>query len=132
MEAVVARENLLDADARVMSNKGAAGVDQMPVEQLLPYLQEHWARIKESLLNGTYQPQAVRSVEIPKPTGGVRQLGMPTVLDRLIQQALHQVMSPLFEPDFSESSYGFRPGRSAQAGGACGAGVRCRKAVAGW
>jgi len=114
MEAVVARENLLDAYSRVMSNKGAAGVDEMPVEQLLPYLQEHWAQIKESLLNGTYQPQAVRCVEIPKPNGGVRQLGIPTVLDRLIQQALHQVMSPLFEPGFSESSYGFRPGRSAQ------------------
>ncbi|MEO6723950.1 MAG: group II intron reverse transcriptase/maturase [Blastocatellia bacterium] len=114
MEAVVARENLLDAYARVMGNKGAAGVDEMPVEQLKPYLQEHWAQIKESLLNGTYQPQAVRCVEIPKPNGGMRQLGIPTVVDRLIQQALHQVLSPLFEPDFSESSYGFRPGRSAQ------------------
>lgn len=114
MEAVVARENLLDAYRRVMSNKGAAGVDEMPVEQLKPYLQEHWARIKEDLLNGTYQPQAVRCVEIPKLSGGVRQLGIPTVVDRLIQQALHQVLSPLFEPDFSESSYGFRPGRSAQ------------------
>lgn len=114
MEAVVARENLLDAYSRVMSNKGAAGVDEMPVERLLPHLQEHWAQIKESLLNGTYQPQAVRCVEIPKPSGGVRQLGIPTVVDRLIQQALHQVMSPLFEPGFSESSYGFRPGRSAQ------------------
>ncbi|MFN8000905.1 MAG: group II intron reverse transcriptase/maturase [Acidobacteriota bacterium] len=114
MEAVVARENLLDAYRRVMSNKGAAGIDEMPVEQLKPYLQEHWAQIKESLLNGTYQPQAVRRVEIPKPNGGVRQLGIPTVVDRLIQQALHQVLSPRFEPDFSESSYGFRPGRSAQ------------------
>ena len=114
MEAVVARENLLDAYRRVMSNKGAAGVDEMPVERLLPYLREHWAQIKESLLSGTYRPQAVRCVEIPKPNGGVRQLGIPTVLDRLIQQALHQVMSPLFEPGFSESSYGFRPGRSAQ------------------
>lgn len=114
MEAVVARENLLDAYSRVMRNKGAAGVDEMPVEQLLPYLQEHWAQIKESLLDGTYEPQAARCVEIPKPNGGVRQLGIPTVVDRLIQQALHQVMSPLFEPDFSESSYGFRPGRSAQ------------------
>jgi RNA-directed DNA polymerase len=114
MEAVVARENLLKAYSQVMSNKGAAGVDEMPVEQLLPYLQEQWAQIKEGLLNGAYQPQAVRCVEIPKPSGGVRQLGIPTVLDRLIQQALHQVLSPLFEPDFSESSYGFRPGRSAQ------------------
>jgi RNA-directed DNA polymerase len=114
MEAVVARENLLDAYSRVMSNKGAAGVDEMPVEQLKPYLQEHWAQIKADLLNGAYQPQAVRCVEIPKPNGGVRQLGIPTVVDRLIQQALHQVLSPLFEANFSESSYGFRPGRSAQ------------------
>jgi RNA-directed DNA polymerase len=114
MEEVVARENLLDAYARVMSNKGAAGVDEMPVEQLKPYLQEHWARIKAELLKGAYQPQAVRCVEIPKPNGGMRQLGIPTVVDRLIQQALHQVISPLFEPNFSESSYGFRPGRSAQ------------------
>ncbi len=114
MEAVVARENLLKAYAQVMSNKGAAGVDDMPVTQLKPYLQEHWAQIKAELLQGTYQPQAVRCVEIPKPQGGMRQLGIPTVVDRLIQQALHQVLSPQFEPKFSESSYGFRPGRSAQ------------------
>jgi RNA-directed DNA polymerase len=79
MEAVVARENLLDAYLRVMSNKGAAGVDGMPVEELKPYLQEHWVKIKEELLNGTYQPQAVRCVEIPKPNGGMRQLGIPMV-----------------------------------------------------
>lgn len=114
MEAVVARKNLLDAYSQVMSNKGSAGVDEMPVEQLMPYLQEHWAQIKVELLNGTYQPLAVRCVEIPKPNGGVRQLGIPSVLDRFIQQALHQVLSPLFEPNFSESSYGFRPKRSAQ------------------
>jgi RNA-directed DNA polymerase len=114
MEAVVARENLLKAYTQVMSNKGAAGVDAMPVEQLKPYLQQHWAQIKERLLNDTYQPQPVRLVEIAKPAGGVRQLGIPTVVDRLIQQALHQVLSPLFELGFSESSYGFRPGRSAQ------------------
>ena len=114
MEAVVARENMLDAYCRVMSNKGAAGVDKMPVEELKLYLQEHWARIRQELLAGTYQPQAVRCVEIPKPNGGVRQLGIPTVVDRLIQQALHQVMSPIYEPNFSESSYGFRPGRNAQ------------------
>jgi len=114
MEAVVARENMLDAYCRVMSNKGAAGVDKMPVEELKLYLQEHWARIRKELLAGTYQPQAVRCVEIPKPNGGVRQLGIPTVVDRLIQQALHQVMSPIYEPNFSESSYGFRPGRNAQ------------------
>lgn len=114
MEAVVARENLLRAYSQVMSNKGAAGVDSMTVEQLKPYLQGHWAQIKEALLKGTYQPQPVRSVEIAKPGGGMRQLGIPTVVDRLIQQALHQVFSPLFEPGFSESSYGFRPTRSAQ------------------
>jgi RNA-directed DNA polymerase len=113
MEAVVARENLLKAYAQVVRNKGAAGIDGMSVEQLKPYLQAHWARIKADLLNGKYQAQPVRCVEIPKPSGGVRQLGIPTVVDRLIQQALQQVLSPLFEPGFSESSYGFRPGRSA-------------------
>ncbi|MEW6128203.1 MAG: group II intron reverse transcriptase/maturase [Acidobacteriota bacterium] len=113
MEAVVARENLLNAYSRVMSNKGAAGVDKMTVEQLKPYLQQHWATIKGALLKGDYQPQAVRLVEIEKLSGGMRQLGIPTVVDRLIQQALHQVLSPLFEPGFSESSYGFRPSRNA-------------------
>jgi RNA-directed DNA polymerase len=113
MEAVVARENMLRAYERVVSNKGAAGIDGMTVEQLKPHLLERWAKIKEELLNGEYQPQPVRCVEIPKPQGGMRQLGIPTVVDRLIQQALHQVLSPVFEPDFSESSYGFRPGRSA-------------------
>src|SRR5215475_13838462 len=112
-EAVVARENMFSAYERVVSNKGAAGVDGMTVEQLKPYLQERWIEIKEELLKGEYQPQPVRSVEIPKPQGGVRQLGIPTASDRLIQQALHQVLSPSFEPQFSESSYGFRPGRSA-------------------
>jgi retron-type reverse transcriptase len=79
MEAVVARENLLDAYSRVMSNKGAAGIDGMSVEELKPYLQEHWVKIKQDLLKGTYQPQAVRRVEIPKPNGGMRQLGIPMV-----------------------------------------------------
>jgi RNA-directed DNA polymerase len=114
LEAVVARENLRAAYARVLGNEGAAGVDGMPVEQWKSYLQEPWAQSRESLLKGTYQPQAVRCVEIPKPSGGVRQVGLPTVVDRRIQQALPQVMSPLFEPGFSASSYGFRPGRSAQ------------------
>jgi RNA-directed DNA polymerase len=113
MEAVVARETMLRAYQQVMSNRGAAGVDGMTVEQLKPYLQEHWAEIKGALLNDSYQPQPVRLVEIAKPNGGMRQLGIPTVVDRLIQQALHPVLSPLFEPDFSQSSYGFRPGRSA-------------------
>jgi RNA-directed DNA polymerase len=115
MEAVVERENMWLGLKRVERNKGAAGVDKMTVEQLRAYLREHWLRIKEELLAGDYHPQPVLKVEIPKPDGkGMRMLGIPTVVDRLIQQALHQVISPLFEPDFSESSYGFRPNRSAQ------------------
>jgi len=113
MEAVVARENMIKALYRVEGNKGAAGVDHMTVGELRPYLKEQWPRIKEELLEGKYKPQPVRRVEIPKRSGGIRQLGIPTVVDRLIQQALHQVLSPLFDPQFSESSYGFRPGRSA-------------------
>ncbi len=114
MELVVSRENMMVAHRRVRANKGAAGVDDMPVEDLLPYLREHWAAIKEELLGGRYQPMPVRKVEIPKPGGkGMRELGIPTVLDRLIQQALHQVLTPIFDPDFSNSSHGFRPGRSA-------------------
>jgi len=115
MEAVVGRENMVAALQRVISNRGAAGVDGMTVEELKPYLKEEWKRIKEELLEGRYEPKPVLKVEIPKADGkGVRKLGIPTVVDRLIQQALHQVMSPIFEPGFSESSYGFRPGRSAQ------------------
>jgi RNA-directed DNA polymerase len=114
MEAVVERENMKAALQRVRSNKGAPGVDGMTVDDLVPFLREQWPRIKEELLGGRYRPHPVRGVEIPKPGGkGVRQLGIPTALDRLIQQALHQVLSPLFDPGFSESSYGFRPGRSA-------------------
>lgn len=114
MEQVVERSNMKNAYAQVMRNKGAAGIDNMPVESLMPYLREKWPEIKEQLLNGQYKPKPVRKVEIPKPDGGRRQLGIPTVLDRLIQQAIHQILSPIFEPVFSESSYGFRPGRSAQ------------------
>jgi RNA-directed DNA polymerase len=114
MEAVVERENMLRAYKRVVNNKGAAGVDAMGVDQLKPYLQVHWQRIKEQLLQGSYRPQPVRRVDIPKPGGkGMRQLGVPTVVDRLIQQALHQVLTPVFDPGFSDNSYGFRPGRSA-------------------
>ncbi|MEJ2283707.1 MAG: group II intron reverse transcriptase/maturase [Desulfobacterales bacterium] len=114
MEAVVERENMLNAFRRVVSNKGAAGVDAMGVEELKPYLHVYWARIKEQLLAGSYQPQPVLRVEIPKPGGkGMRKLGVPTVVDRLIQQAVHQVLTPLFDPDFSAYSYGFRPKRSA-------------------
>jgi RNA-directed DNA polymerase len=113
MEEVLRRENLIRALKRVRANKGAPGVDGMSVDQLGDHLREHWPRIREQLLSGTYVPQAVRVVEIPKPTGGTRMLGIPTVLDRWIQQAILQVIGPIFEPDFSEFSYGFRPGRSA-------------------
>ena len=114
MEAVVGRENMWSALKRVEANKGAPGVDEMPVSDLRGYLREHWPRLKEELLDGRYLPSPVRKVEIPKPGGkGVRQLGIPTVLDRLIQQALHQVLQPIFEPGFSDHSYGFRRGRSA-------------------
>jgi len=113
MEAVVERRNMQCAYGRVVDNEGAPGVDGLTVAELKPWLKEHWVKIREALLAGEYQPAAVRKVEIPKPQGGVRTLGIPTVLDRLIQQALHQVMQPLFEPEFSSSSYGFRPGRNA-------------------
>ncbi len=114
MEAILSRENMMAAYRRVVANKGAPGIDKMSVEQLKPYLAEHWPRIREDLLADRYRPAPVRGVEIPKPGGkGMRQLGIPTVLDRLIQQAMHQVLMPIFDPDFSASSYGFRPGRSA-------------------
>ena len=115
MDAVVERENMRQAYSRVMRNKGAAGVDEMPVADLKAHLQRHWPQIKEDLLAGRYEPMAVRSVSIPKPNGkGERLLGIPTVTDRLIQQALHQVLSPIFDVGFSESSFGFRPGRHAR------------------
>src|SRR6266571_7915355 len=113
MEKIVSRDNMMAAYSRVVGNKGAPGVDAMPVTALKGYLHEEWPRIKEELLTGTYHPQPVRKVEIPKPGGGTRMLGIPTVLDRLIQQAVHQAMRPMFDPDFSNHSYGFRPGKSA-------------------
>lgn len=113
MEVVCSKANLNRAYKRVKSNKGAPGVDGMSVEDLGPYIKLHKEEIISSLLDGRYQPQAVKGVEIPKPKGGTRQLGIPTVLDRLVQQAIHQVLEPLFEPVFSASSYGFRPKRSA-------------------
>lgn len=113
MEAVVERSNMILALHRVEKNGGSAGVDEMTVGELREYLKEHWPRIKEALLEGSYQPAAVQRAEIAKPSGGMRQLGIPTVVDRLIQQALNQVLSPIFDPSFSRSSYGFRPGRSA-------------------
>lgn len=113
MEAVVARENMVKALYRVERNRGASGVDNMTTGELRSYLKVEWPRIKEELRAGRYKPQPVRRVEIPKAGGGMRALGIPTVVDRLIQQALHQVLSPLFDPEFSQHSYGFRPGRSA-------------------
>jgi RNA-directed DNA polymerase len=114
MERVVSRPNMKAALKRVRKNKGSPGIDGMTTEELLPYLWDHWGRIREELLAGTYQPSPVKRQEIPKSGGGTRQLGIPTVLDRLIQQALLQVLQPGFDATFSEHSYGFRPRRSAQ------------------
>jgi group II intron reverse transcriptase/maturase len=114
MEQVIERANCLRALKRVRKNKGSAGIDGMSVEELPEYLRENWERIRAELLEGNYQPSAVRKQEIPKSGGGVRQLGIPIVLDRFIQQAILQVLQPIFDPTFSEHSYGFRPGRSAQ------------------
>lgn len=107
------RQNLLTAMKRVKRNAGAAGIDGMPVSELQPYLKEHWLEIRAELESGTYRPRPVRRVEIPKPDGGVRLLGIPTVVDRLLQQAIAQVLTPQFEPLFSPHSYGFRPRLSA-------------------
>jgi RNA-directed DNA polymerase len=113
MEDVVERENLKTALAQVKRNKGAAGIDGMRVDDLPAYLKEHWPAIRAQLLDGTYKPQPVRRVEIPKASGGVRLLGIPTVLDRLIQQAVMQVLQADWDPTFSETSFGFRPKHSA-------------------
>ncbi|MBF8376831.1 group II intron reverse transcriptase/maturase [Alicyclobacillus mali] len=113
LEKMLERGNMLEALRRVESNKGAPGVDGVTVAELRSYVQTHWAEVRQQLLEGTYKPQPVRRVEIPKPGGGVRGLGIPTVMDRLIQQALLQVLNPIFDPGFSENSFGFRPGRSA-------------------
>jgi group II intron reverse transcriptase/maturase len=114
MSQVVERGNMQRAYSQVMRNRGAPGIDGMRCEDLKDWLKANWPRVKAALLDGTYQPQAVRRVDIPKPQGAVRTLGVPTVVDRLIQQALNQAMQPLFEPTFSQASYGFRPGKSAQ------------------
>ncbi|HXN16564.1 MAG TPA: group II intron reverse transcriptase/maturase [Usitatibacter sp.] len=110
---MVEHSNMRLAYQRVVENKGAPGVDGLTVVELKDWLKAHWPRVKEALLDGEYLPRPVRRVDIPKPQGGVRTLGVPTVVDRLIQQALNQVMQPIFEPTFSVSSYGFRPGRNA-------------------
>jgi len=114
MEEVLAKENMTKAMKRVEQNQGAAGIDDMAVGELRNYLKKEWPRIRRELSEGRYTPKPVRRVMIPKAGGGQRALGIPTVVDRLIQQAVHQIISPIFEKDFSESSYGYRPKRSAQ------------------
>ncbi len=114
MEEVVEAGNVLSALKRVEQNQGSPGIDGMRVGELRPYLRSHWREIRRALLAGTYQPQVVKRQQIPKKGGGVRDLGIPTVLDRFIQQAILQVLQPRFDPTFSEHSYGFRPGRRAQ------------------
>ena len=113
LERVLSRDNVQKAWKRVKANKGVPGIDRMSIEDFPEFARAQWDNIRDSLMAGTYQPSPVKRVEIPKPTGGTRPLGIPTVLDRVIQQAMYQVMMPIFDPDFSEFSYGFRPGRSA-------------------
>jgi RNA-directed DNA polymerase len=113
VEGVVKRENMLSAWKQVRANKGVPGIDEISIEEFPAYAQENWKGIKQSLLEGQYLPSPVKRVEIPKDSGGTRKLGIPTVMDRVIQQAMTQVLTPVFDPHFSESSFGFRPGRSA-------------------
>ncbi|GHU46262.1 hypothetical protein FACS1894190_18300 [Spirochaetia bacterium] len=113
LEQVVRANNLFSAMERVIRNKGASGIDGMEVKDLQPYLANHYGEVCDSILGGWYKPQPVRRVEIPKPDGGVRMLGVPTVIDRMVQQALVQILQPIFEKTFSDSSFGFRPKRSA-------------------
>jgi RNA-directed DNA polymerase len=114
MEEICERENRREALKRVRANKGSPGIDGMTVDELPEYLEQHWPAIREQLEGGTYEPKPVKRVEIPKPDGGVRKLGIPTVLDRFVQQAVQQVLQKQWDPAFSEYSYGFRPGRSAK------------------
>jgi RNA-directed DNA polymerase len=113
LERIFSRDNVQKSWKRVKANKGAPGIDNMSIDDFPELARAQWDRIRDSLMAGTYQPNPVKRVEIPKPTGGTRPLGIPTVLDRLIQQAMYQVLMPIFDSDFSEFSYGFRPGRSA-------------------
>ena len=125
MEEVCNRENLVRAWKRVRRNQGSAGVDGMTIDDARDYLREHWPSIRSQLLAGTYQPQPVKRVEIPKPDGGVRKLGVPSVVDRLIQQALLQVLQEQWDPTFSGHSYGFRRALGPSGGGPSAA-LRCR------
>jgi RNA-directed DNA polymerase len=114
LERVLSRDNAQRAWKRVKANKGAPGIDNMSIDDFPEFARAQWDDIRDSLMAGTYQPSPVKRVEIPKPTGGIRPLGIPTVLDRVIQQAIYQVLMPIFDPDFSDYSYGFRPGKSAR------------------
>lgn len=113
LQRILSRENMRQAWKQVKANKGVAGIDRMTIEEFPKYAHEHWREIREAILDGTYEPKPVLRVEIPKATGGTRPLGIPTVMDRVIQQAIAQELGPMFDPGFSETSYGFRPGRSA-------------------
>jgi RNA-directed DNA polymerase len=113
LEDVLTSDNLARAWKRVKANKGAPGIDGMTIQDFPAHARTHWPAVREQIREGRYQPQAVRRVEIPKPDGGKRMLGIPTVMDRVIQQAVAQVLTPIFDPTFSESSFGFRPGRNA-------------------
>ncbi|MDG8838827.1 reverse transcriptase domain-containing protein, partial [Streptococcus pneumoniae] len=114
LDKILSRENMLEAYNQVKSNKGSAGIDGMTIEEMDNYLRQNWRLTKELIKQRKYKPQPVLRVEIPKPNGGIRQLGIPTVMDRMIQQAIVQVMSPICEPHFSDTSYGFRPNRSCE------------------
>ncbi len=114
LEEILGRDNMNKAFKRVKSNKGKPGIDGMRVDELLPFLKENGDQIRRAIMEGTYSPKPVRRVEIPKPDGGVRLLGIPTALDRVIQQAIAQVLTPIYEREFSDNSYGFRPGRDAR------------------
>ena len=113
LDEILSDENIAKAKKRVYANKGASGIDGVTVQELDQYMEKNWQSIKQKIHERTYKPQPVLRVEIPKPNGGVRKLGIPTVVDRTIEQAIVQIISPIFEPTFSENSYGFRPGRSA-------------------
>ena len=114
LEKVLDRDNLNRAYKRVKANKGAPGVDGMTVEEALPWLKEHGKELTDSIRQGKYKPDPVRRKEIPKPDGGVRKLGIPSVKDRIVQQGIAQVLTPIYEPLFTDGSYGYRPGKSAQ------------------
>lgn len=114
IEQILDKSNVRTALERVIANKGAAGIDGMKVDDLRDYMNSNWTSVKQSILERSYKPAPVRRVEIPKPNGGVRKLGIPTVLDRTLQQSIVQVLTPIFEAEFQENSYGFRPGRSCE------------------